>query len=93
MENTNINRLAKAFCESVTEYLTREELIEAVSRNAKEVHPDVCHTHDFCDANMAMEEAWDSIFEFGVEIGDVESNSKLWGAAWDLAKNRKFKSS
>jgi hypothetical protein len=37
----------------------------------------VCHSHDFCDANMAIEEAWTS---FGLDSvdGDNEFDCRLW---------------
>jgi len=51
----------------------------------------VCASHDFCDANMVMHPAFESVMGYTPIDGDltpaqVEEASKLWGAAWDIAK-------
>ncbi len=50
-----------------------------------------CATHDFCDANMPMDEAFLSIV--GHRMGDLESDDAaddadraLWSEAWDIAQ-------
>lgn len=41
----------------------------------------VCHSHDFCDANMVMAEAFKKVV--GVEMKtDSDEHTALWNAAW-----------
>lgn len=80
-------RLAEAFCREMAEALSAGELAEVNRRNASDNDPMVCHSHDFCDANVVMAEAW------AVAMGkphpwaeDVtELDVALWDAAWTLA--------
>jgi hypothetical protein len=56
----------------------------------------VCHSHDHCDANMAMEAAMHNfgldIFSDDEEDGDplVEEHVGIWNAAWAIAKASEF---
>lgn len=60
-----IDRVAKGFIGYVGEWGTefhgdehdRPILQVVAERNAKEKIPEVCHSHDFCDANEAMNSA------------------------------------
>ena len=93
--------LAAAFCVVLREWLKPEELAEAVKQNI--VHgingePGICATHDFCDANVAMEEAFKrqgvDVCDTGTPDTDHALMSKecyaLWDEAWTLAKARGF---
>ena len=75
------NNLAVKFCDVLHERLTEDELSLCASGDA---YPD-----DFCDPNMAMDEAWGRMFQ-----DDVDTNSDadvdLWNAAWNLAKSKNF---
>jgi len=57
---------------------------EMRKRNAEEPSPLVCHSHDFCDANMAMEAAWES-FDLPSINADDQAQADLWNAAWNIA--------
>jgi len=46
----------------------------------------VCASHDFCDANMVMNDAWDWVVGTPMNPGD-EEDARLWSKAWDLVKN------
>jgi len=46
----------------------------------------VCASHDFCDANMVMNDAWGWVVGTEMNAGD-EEDARLWGKAWSLAKN------
>jgi len=50
--------LAKAFCDEMVDHLSADALAQVRKRNSKEKNPGVCHSHDFCDANMVMAAAW-----------------------------------
>lgn len=87
-----VEALAEAFIKQLREDLGPEKFAEVVARNAAELNPDVCHSHDFCDANMVMDAAFE---EFGVdplEYGYTEEDGMsqevcdLWNRAWDRGK-------
>lgn len=78
--------IARAFAEILREWLSAEEMAEVLVRNAAETNPNICHSHDFCDPNMAMLEAFMSATEFD----DPPADNVLWVAAWDLARAAGF---
>ncbi len=93
-------KLATEFCRTLRHWLTPEELAEAVRLNAAETDPGICHTHDFCDANQAMLDAFASVvgrsWRDAEPIGDNTEPAE-WGlddalidAAWDIAKAARF---
>jgi hypothetical protein len=54
-----------------------------VTRNAGETNASICHSHDFCDANMVMAAAFTAN---GIEPDvDDEAVCTLWRQAWDIA--------
>ena len=55
---------------------------EVVERNRAETASNVCHSHDFCDANMVF-------YEILLQH-DMERHRTLWDQAWSLAKSRDF---
>lgn len=78
--------VADAFAAVLKDWLTPAEWEEMRERNAAETSPLVCHSHDHCDANMAMDAAirdLTGITEINVEDPDINS---LWNDAWTLAK-------
>lgn len=97
--NEQTQRLAVEFSRILREWLT-EELAEVVRLNAAE--PDksgVCHSHDYCDANQAMLDAWEVVFGKGEVPAcirehktDAEENhdDAIWNAAWTMAKEKGF---
>ena len=48
-----------------------------------------CPTHDFMDANMPMEEAFEKVMGRDIALQD-DGDLSLWNAAWDWARNRMF---
>jgi hypothetical protein len=75
--------------------LVREELADvllvviAVNRANP---PSVCATHDFCDANMLMQQAF--INALGVDPVDYLTEEwyvEVWNEAWNIAKAAEFK--
>lgn len=86
-------RLARAFGDKVQE-LSRHDFRQAVDRNkAEEWDSDICHSHDFCDANMLMLEAFVSVVGRNPDFLEDASKSEdieLWGDAWAIAKAADF---
>ena len=94
-------KLATAFCVVLHEWLTPRQLQEVVKRNLVEgvngQGQAVCHTHDYCDANMAMDAAFDRTLGFPASVQFHETAASLeplmtdlWNAAWALAKAWNF---
>lgn len=84
--------VAKEFCIVIGEWLKGWKLEKVILRNRAQHSPSVCHTHDFCDANMAMVEAFEF---FGLDTPEDQygaTSFKLWNDAWDLAKRAEFNS-
>lgn len=57
--------------------------------NKAELCPDVCHTHDHCDANVFMAQAIEDVLGVDPAQDDLINDPammRLWNAAWDLAK-------
>lgn len=68
-------------------------VMELRRRNAAETHSAVCHSHDFCDANLVMDAAFKAVT--GASIGEREeagnggmtdAEIELWSDAWHIAK-------
>ena len=85
-----VEDLAREFSERLKQTLSAEELNELVLRNRIETTPNICHSHDFCDANMLLHEVF---IRHGMDIADEggrERWGELWDAAWNLSKSREF---
>jgi hypothetical protein len=77
--------LAHAFIVELRKALTAGQFAAVVRRNKNSNDPGCCHSHDFCDANMVMAGAMESI---GLNFDFTNEDSALWNAAWDHAKRR-----
>ena len=76
--------VADRFAEILRGWLTANQWKEMQRRNAAETKQDICHSHDFCDANVAMDQA---LRDLGVVIADAltDEQTQLWNAAWNNA--------
>ena len=96
-------RIADAFADVLRDWLTADQWAEMQARNV--VYSDgVCASHDFCDANMAMAEAFETVTgrepAFGYDtLADgspvdpaaaiqADADCDTWNAAWAIAKPR-----
>lgn len=82
--------LAGAFVLLLMQSLPYNEIKIIQARNATPEYLDACASHDFCDANMVMLDAWESLGG-GDIYGDAEAsifNRYTWDRAWNLAKAR-----
>jgi hypothetical protein len=66
------------FLDTLQAHMSLDDLATALERNAVEPDRGVCHTHDFCDANMACAEALE-ITE--VTDANLERMQKVWNDA------------
>lgn len=84
--------LAFRFSRVLSEWLSHKDM-EVVRRKNRVAHAkrdySVCHSHDFCDANMAMDEAWRSLFVRAPGVQEP-ADASLWEAAWHIAATYGF---
>lgn len=76
-------RLAGAFVILLQRDLPRADYFAARMKN-RSVGEGVCASHDYCDANMVMDEAFTGLFDRSV--ASTDEDCALWNAAWDIAK-------
>jgi hypothetical protein len=88
--------LARAFSKQLRLQIGLVGIHKVNERNAANADADTCASHDFCDANMAMLDAWCELTEEDpetVSASDIlndDKNLALWNSAWALAKQRGF---
>jgi hypothetical protein len=87
MKRVRQKDLARAFARVLRSWLTAKEWKEMRRRNAREEDSSVCHSHDFCDANMAMDEALQKLAGRAVDF-NKRADEALWGKSWRLAKRK-----
>jgi hypothetical protein len=87
--------LAKEFSRILQECFMPALLKQAIARNETAEYKRACATHDFCNANLAMDEAfenlgWKGISDFETDSPEQVAAMDLWNKAWDYAKANKF---
>lgn len=96
---TDVQKLSERFSFIIRQWLTAEQVIEVNLRNA--MNRDLgdnstCATHDFCDANMAMHQAFLDVLDVDASAEDNINNAFVilqWSKAWDLSKANEFQPS
>jgi hypothetical protein len=80
-------KIARTFACLVAEYVGVNTLrIDALNRFAS---PSICHSHDFCDANVFMQQAILDVtgIDAAAELPEMsELTRKLWDTAWRYTK-------
>lgn len=86
-----IESQAKAFSKVLQEWLG-DDMQTVIDLNSNEDNPNICHSGDYCDSNMAMLAAWVEVTGKTDDDYDIQddANIKVWNAVWDLAKAEKF---
>lgn len=94
MNRILINKLSFYFSRIVREEL-KDELPEIIRLNAEEYRDrECCATHDFCDANMLMDEAFRQAMGKDLNAPPMEyffEDLQIWNAAWSQAKRNNFR--
>jgi hypothetical protein len=88
-----VEAVASKFSELLRKELGADKMATVLERNSAETSEGVCHSHDFCDANVIMCEAFS---ELGVSEDAAiydDRVAKLWNAAWDMAVKNGFAAS
>jgi len=78
----SVENVAKRFTEQLIKTIGKRDWAKVVRRNATEATHDVCHSHDFCDANQVM---LDVFAEFKID-SFTDAGGTLWNEAWTIAK-------
>lgn len=84
-------RLAREFGSKVQEELSRADFRAVLELNRNDSA--ACHTHDFCDANMLMLDAFKVTFEREPAFltnPQEAADLALWNDAWQIAKAAEF---
>ncbi|EGL63637.1 hypothetical protein AGRO_3706 [Agrobacterium sp. ATCC 31749] len=84
-------RLAREFGSKVQEELSRADFRAVLELNRNDSA--ACHTHDFCDANMVMLDAFKVTFEREPAFltnPEEAADLALWNDAWQIAKAAEF---
>lgn len=83
--------LALEFSQGLHARLTPEQISEVIERNRNEEDISVCHSHDFCDANMVLYKVFK---KYGMDVATQRGLQKwadLWASVWALARAREFR--
>ena len=86
-----IAAVAEEFARVLGDWLSPEQFAEMTRLNKTEEYThNICASHNFCDANMAMDEAMKKVLGREPNIGgdneDSEDDIDLWNAAWNEAR-------
>jgi hypothetical protein len=86
-----VTKVARDFANGLKKELSAEEMSEVVALNRGEQDDSICHSHDFCDANAAMAEAFKKNGQEAPGVLDESDEAmELWNSAWDYAKQHEF---
>ena len=88
-KNGSVPELAHEFSRVLREWLTDDEMEQVIERNAEVDDPAICASHDFCDANMAMYEAFERVMGHPVDTRK-KADVAMWDKAWNMAKASDF---
>ena len=95
-----IARIGDRLASVLREWLAADEMATVRRRNAEYAargETYACASHEFCDANVAMQEAFEAVMGRGVYLpyqvdngeataAQADDDIALWNAAWDYAK-------
>lgn len=87
----SVESLASEFSQSLHALLTSEQMALVIARNLAQTRPGICHTHDFCDANVVLHDVFLAHGMDPADEGGMEKWGALWDAVWNLAKTREFR--
>lgn len=77
--------LAVRFLGRLMEHLGPPAFMRACRLNKQEKHLNVCHSHDECDANEVMADAWGDVVGADMDPAN-ERDARRWNAAWAAAR-------
>lgn len=84
-----VEELARTFARKLREEIGGDKLALVVVRNRGTDARSGCASHDFCDSNMTMAEAFEEVFSIEPDVDD-DDDTDLWNEAWAMAKGADF---
>lgn len=103
METNNstelINQLSDEFSRLIVASFTPDQLAETIAKNHTPDYAGCCATHDYCDSNMVMNEAFENVMNrefifFDDEKPETQEQHRedchLFDSAWILSKSKDF---
>lgn len=85
MNPVQIDRMAREFIRILRRDMTPEDFQE-MRRANRVAPPGVCASHDYLDANEAMQEAWDKVMRVRFDPAKSE-HAAMWSRAWSRASH------
>ena len=87
---TTATRIAQDFAARLQAELGPQVIAEINRRNATAAYQNgACATHDFCDANVLMLEAFEAVTGRAADPAS-EAEAMLWNTAWNTARAAGF---
>lgn len=87
-----VEALAEAFAAHLFCEMGGDQIVDMMKKNAAEEESQICHSHDYVDANMVMHDAINELCGTVVDHGGTHPQHDkilaLWNDAWVLAKRR-----
>ena len=85
-----VQSLALEFSHALRSELSAEEMRVVIQRNRAQLSPNICHSHDFCDANMVLHAVFLQHGMDAADEGGMDRWGELWDQAWNMAKAEEF---
>ena len=83
----SVVQVCLAFISEIKKSLSADQIAEIISRN-KDYEDGICSSHDFCDANQCMLDAWTKL---GQPMNfQAEDQMSITDQAWTLARKGEF---
>lgn len=79
----NASELARSFADILGDWLTPEQFAEMREKNRANICANICASHDYCDANEAMLDAFEYLAH---READLIDDADLINEAWNIAK-------
>ena len=86
-----VEKLSKEFSKVLKSWLMKKQMAEVIRKNDTPEYKTggLCASHDYCDANMAMDAAWKKVVGKSINFQN-NTQVSLWNKAWTMAKENKF---
>lgn len=93
MNQFHIQSISAAFSRVINQWLSDKAIDKINAKNATEKYQKegLCASHEYCDPNEAMYEAFEEAMDRQPDIVNSETDKALWDAAWQLSKDNNFK--
>ena len=85
----DIKILATEFSAELLRTIGKKELARVVRLNRIQTDKGICHSHDFCDSNEVMMEAFEECFKQPIDLAEND-HMNLMDLAWNEAKENNF---